>query len=246
MHFGKLILINLIYVVLLMLSNLFALYMRTEIELTLMCISLLFTYAVYFLIFFVLGAMMVATSNGVLGRPVSVKNALQRVFAGRIGWKIFLGGLLVGLGVVCGLILFIIPGIYLIIRWSFVTQAIVLEKEGVRDSLKRSGDLVRGNFWLVFFAYIISFAISLIATYGLNYLIIISLGIIGFNFYSAAGAFLIKLTPGVYIGSLVTGPFLFLTNVVLYYSLRARKENYNEELLAVEMGYEPLPETITV
>jgi hypothetical protein len=46
--------------------------------------------------------------------------------------------------------------------------------------------------------------------------------------------------------ALLLAPYLNLVLTLFYYDLRARKENYNEELLAQDMGYKPLGEMVTV
>ena len=49
-----------------------------------------------------------------------------------------------------GLFALVIPGIFLTILWLFAAQAVVVEGHGVRASLRRSGELVRGAWWTVF------------------------------------------------------------------------------------------------
>lgn len=57
-------------------------------------------------------------------------------------------GILAGLGIAVGLILFVVPGVYLLTRWSMVVPVIVLERRS--DAFARSGRLVAGNGWAVF------------------------------------------------------------------------------------------------
>jgi len=49
-----------------------------------------------------------------------------------------------------GLILFIIPGIYLGIRFQFFNCFIVDQKTGVIESLRRSWQITQGNTWNLF------------------------------------------------------------------------------------------------
>jgi Membrane domain of glycerophosphoryl diester phosphodiesterase len=58
-------------------------------------------------------------------------------------------GVLAGIGVVIGLILLIIPGLYLLTRWLFITPAIVLEGRSAGESFGRSTELVKGRGWSV-------------------------------------------------------------------------------------------------
>jgi membrane-anchored glycerophosphoryl diester phosphodiesterase (GDPDase) len=58
----------------------------------------------------------------------------------------FLSALLVFIGFV----LFVIPGIYAGVRLVVAAPAAVLEKRGPQAALRRSWDLVAGNWWRVF------------------------------------------------------------------------------------------------
>ena len=63
---------------------------------------------------------------------------------------LFLAVLMTAAGVAVGLAALILPGIYLLIRWFFVAQCVVIEDKRGFDALARSGQLVRGNWWRVF------------------------------------------------------------------------------------------------
>lgn len=100
--------------------------------------------------------------------------------------KNIVAGFLVGVIVLGGLILFIIPGIYLGIRLMFFTYYIVDKDAGIIDSLKMSWDLTRG---------------------GVINLFLLSLLFLLINFIGA-------LFLG--IGLAVTMPLTFLATAVLY------------------------------
>ena len=59
-------------------------------------------------------------------------------------------GILFGLGVFAGLILFVIPGLIFLTMWSVGAPAIVAEGAGPIEAFGRSWRLVRGNGWSVF------------------------------------------------------------------------------------------------
>jgi len=46
--------------------------------------------------------------------------------------------------------LFLVPGLMLLVRWSVSVPALVEERRGVFDSLKRSNALSRGSRWRIF------------------------------------------------------------------------------------------------
>jgi len=54
----------------------------------------------------------------------------------------------VGLPLAAGGLL-VLPGLWLLTRWSLYAPAIVHERLGAREGLARSAQLVRGNFWAV-------------------------------------------------------------------------------------------------
>lgn len=65
----------------------------------------------------------------------------------RVGWRLFLAGLLTGLAVLGGLILLIIPGLIFGVWFSQVAYVVVEEGLGPVDAMKRSRQLVRNRFW---------------------------------------------------------------------------------------------------
>ena len=58
--------------------------------------------------------------------------------------------ILLCLGIGIGYMLFIIPGIYLTVKWLFVPYIIVDKKVGVSNAFKQSSDMVKGRWWEVF------------------------------------------------------------------------------------------------
>ena len=53
-------------------------------------------------------------------------------------------------GVTLGLLLLIVPGVILGVRWTLVVPVVVFERTGVMRALGRSWELVRGSSWAVF------------------------------------------------------------------------------------------------
>lgn len=58
--------------------------------------------------------------------------------------------IVMGLGIMVGMLLLIIPGIILYVMWSVAAPALVAEREGVMKALGRSRELTRGARWKVF------------------------------------------------------------------------------------------------
>jgi len=65
---------------------------------------------------------------------------------GRMWWTRFLTGLML----VLGLLLLIIPGLYLLVRLALVEPVAVCERVSGSTAMRRSFELTRGRFWQVF------------------------------------------------------------------------------------------------
>ncbi len=74
----------------------------------------------------------------------------------KLVWHYFVANILSGLLVVIGFILLIVPGIYLLLRYSMVRYA-VIDGAGITDSLRRSAQMTVGVKWhlLGFFAVLV-------------------------------------------------------------------------------------------
>jgi hypothetical protein len=62
-------------------------------------------------------------------------------------WALVLLLIVSGLGIVLGLALLILPGLYLAVRWSVSVPVLIAERVGVIESLKRSGEQTKRRFW---------------------------------------------------------------------------------------------------
>ena len=98
-------------------------------------------------------------------------------------WSYLVASIIVGIGIVAGLILLIVPGIILAVMWQFFGYAIV-DRPGTRaiEAMGRSADITRGNRWQLFGLVLVLLLINilgallcgvgLIATYGITVLTI--------------------------------------------------------------------------
>ena len=105
-------------------------------------------------------------------------------------------------------------GIYLGVGWYFVLNVATLENCKIFEAMKRSQQLVKGNWWRVFGIYIfISILTSIIA-----------------SIFMEANIWL-----GVIINYLFV-PIPIIVLVLLYFDLRVRKEQYGLENLGEEFS----------
>lgn len=116
--------------------------------------------------------------------------------------------IMAGIAITIGLILLIVPGLYLITIWAVIVPVIVIERSGVFQSFGRSQQLVRGRGWNVFGTLVLVWLITIV----LN----IVLGLLLF-------ALPLGLRNG--LSTLVSGtllsPFLALIVTLIYYRLVA-------------------------
>jgi ABC-type multidrug transport system fused ATPase/permease subunit len=73
-------------------------------------------------------------------------------------------GILAGLGVGIGLLLLIVPGLFLLTIWAVIAPAIVIERRAAFESFGRSRELVRGSGWQVFGVILVLFLLQFIVT----------------------------------------------------------------------------------
>jgi hypothetical protein len=76
---------------------------------------------------------------------------------------LIVAGILAGIGILIGLILIVIPGLYLLTIWSMIVPVIVIEGRSAGESFARSREIVRGNGWSVFGLVIVTFLLVGIA-----------------------------------------------------------------------------------
>ena len=126
-------------------------------------------------------------------------------------------GIVAGLGIAVGLILLIVPGLFLLTRWSMVAPAVVLEKRSAGDGLSRSWALVKGHSWTMFAIIVVTAILAGIAS-----------GIIS-ALFTVLPDFL-----GAWIGSIVansiTAPFVALAWTTAYFAVRGEEPEREEPL----------------
>lgn len=220
----------------------------------------------------------VVISRAVVGRPVSLGEAWREarprmlqlagltLLMAALSAGIMLAGLLPGLliGGAAGVALILVLGlgataamIWLVIRFSLASPALMLERQGIMTSLKRSAKLVQGSWWRIFgitmltqllifvFAMIIAipFTIVGIAVDGDGFA-----GLLAGSPTSFGWPFLIVTGIGGVITSAVTYPISAGVTVLLYVDQRIRREALDLELARAAglPGYGPTPGAETI
>ena len=104
-----------------------------------------------------------------------------------------------GIGIMLGMILLVVPGIILALMWSVAVPALVVERVGVFEALRRSSALTKGAKWKI-----LGLALVIIVAY---WLVSIVLGMVGLAGYSpanaAAGVSLSGIIAGIVLGTIL-------------------------------------------
>ena len=91
------------------------------------------------------GAVAALLAKTPAGEQPSILHLMRELAWGRL----IAADLLVSLVVVIGLVLLIVPGVVFLAWFAFVAPVIEIEDRGLRDSFRRSRELVKGRFWVV-------------------------------------------------------------------------------------------------
>ena len=73
-------------------------------------------------------------------------------------------GILAGIAIGLGLLLLIVPGLFLLTIWAVLAPVIVIERRDALSSFGRSRELVRGHGWQVFGVIVVLFLLQFLVT----------------------------------------------------------------------------------
>ena len=164
-------------------------------------------------------AILRAAAQATIGDPVDPEESYRFGFK-RLG-SVILVSLLVGLAVVGGLILLVIPGLIFLVFLSVSVPVLIVENRRGTEAMSRSWNLVKGHFWHAVGVIIVAAIITAIVS-----------GIIG----SIGGDAWVVRWIFTAIGTILTAPFSALVSVLLYLDLRARSESLSADTLRAELA----------
>jgi hypothetical protein len=141
-------------------------------------------------------------------------------------WPLLGLALLMGLAVLAGAVLLVVPGVMLLLAWSVTFPALVLEDRGVFAAFRRSADLTRGKRWSIF---LLLFLVTLVVM------------VIELVLFAIFGGFHGLLAPRqsltavalMTLLSVVTAPFGAVLNTALFNQLRGKAGVGAEEVAEV-------------
>ena len=172
------------------------------------------------------GAIIQSVARHFLGRPVLVQPSYEYAWA-RFRNLVGAFALVLLILIIPGILSVFIIGIplliFAIVVLLFVNHAVVIEQQGPTDALKRSWNVVQGNWWRTFGI----FMAMMLAVIGAALIIFLPAGLflpaVVVSFLSAAF-------------STVVTPLFTIALTVLYLDIRVRKEQYTHNDLARELG----------
>jgi ABC-type multidrug transport system fused ATPase/permease subunit len=153
--------------------------------------------------------MVVEAARDILdGRRDHTVGSLARSAATVIG-PLLIAGILAGIAIGLGLLLLIVPGLYLLTIWAVLAPVIVIERRDAMGAFGRSRELVRGNGWQVFGVIVVLFVLQFVVTAVIQALAnSIADSVVGFSLADL-------------IVRLLVAPLSALAAAVIYFELKA-------------------------
>jgi hypothetical protein len=167
------------------------------------------------------GTLTRASIDDLSGKPVSIGSALSAGIA--LLLPLFGLGLLVGLGIVGGLILLIVPGVYLALRWSVASPVLVAERTGITAAMGRSAVLTENHRWAIFGLFVVLLIFIMVVSLVIGILV-------GGGLSAFAGAGLQGEAPPILFVIIMTGVQSIISMIAtvgvaaVYFELRQIKE----------------------
>jgi hypothetical protein len=175
-----------------------------------------------------------AVGDAYLGGSPSWRESL-RFTLGRVHSIAWIS-ILVALGSFAGAILCLLPGIWLFISWAIALPVLMTENARGTKALRRSFGLIKGRWWATFGALVLAYILSAVVGGGISALL--SAASLSGSGHSTLVDIVLRIVSGS-ISDFLTVPFVAALTVVLYLDLRVRKEGFDVQMLAAQIGLAP-------
>src|SRR5438874_8500280 len=165
-----------------------------------------------------------AVSSLYLEEPTGIRAAYSRVRG--LVWRSVNVVISVGIRIVGGLPLFIIPGIIMLRRYSLSVPVAVLENLKTREALKRSRHLSEGSGGRILLVYVLMLALIWAVSLGAGWMLrlVFTPQVLRESF----AAQMVQQFVSFLVGAAV-GPVMTIAFSLLYYDQRVRKEAFDIE-----------------
>ena len=128
---------------------------------------------------------------------------------------VFIAVLIAGLGTAAGLVLFIVPGLYVAVRWFYVPQAVVIDGQRAGEALRASWALSRGFWWRTFGVIVLANIVAFIPA---------SLLVIPLDSLAESADHQWISLAGMILTETLTAPFVAIVATLLFFDVRARRQ----------------------
>jgi hypothetical protein len=173
------------------------------------------------------GAVSRVCAASYLGQEVTPGDALRTTL--RRLPALLAAAFLVGLATIGGLLLCILPGIALMVLYTVVTPAMMIEEIGPIEGMRRSWRLVKPRFWGVLGIVLLAWLISSF----IGNLLGGAPSAIGTLFGGSFAWLWIAL--GAVLASLVSAPITAIVDTLLYFDGRIRNEGFDLQVMAQDL-----------
>jgi hypothetical protein len=176
------------------------------------------------------GAGIVIASDAYLSGRTDVAGAVRRA-ASRF-WALLFGALLQAVIILVGFVLLVVPG-FLFLGWAFAMQAvIVLEGRPILAAFDRSRQLARDH--------VLRILGTLFLTFLIFFGVLIVVGLASGLLIAALGPDSTGPTSVIFdLVAVALSPLFTVVTTLLYYDLRIRKEGFDLEVMASQLGRAP-------
>lgn len=166
------------------------------------------------------GALIHNISASYLGQEIGAVESYRRAFPRLV--RLWIANILVGLAVVVGIILLVVPAVIFSLWFMLTTAVVMLENQSASGSLGRSRELMRGNL-------------------GKGFLLLLAVMLLYIIYAIVVGAILGMVPwPSAFLQTFVLNlliqmpilPLQLAAIILLYYDLRIRKEGFDMQQLA--------------
>jgi hypothetical protein len=188
-------------------------------------------WAVFFFLLFVVfvihiwaeAANVLAVSQALLGSSVTVQDTYRGAL--RKLSRVLGVAFLVGLGFGLGVMLLVVPGVVVLVRYSVAVPAAVIEDLRVRETLDRSWMLTKGSSGRILLVFLLFLGGRYAIEFGLQAM-----------FVGPGGQLSPWLMMNSFILGLFVGPLSGIAISLVYFDQRVRKEAYNAQVLRAELN----------
>jgi hypothetical protein len=168
-------------------------------------------------------ALVLIASDTYTGRPVDIGASFRH--AARRFPAALAAVLLKALAAAVGMLAFLVGALYVLTRFFAVPAVVVLEDRGPLAALGRSSELSAGEKWRIFRTLALAWVIYMMFSTGLGFVALLLRSDVLTQVLGALFTILVY-------------PLLPVIETLLYYDARIRKEGYDIELMARDLGGE--------